>query len=296
MAKWRPWRKDAARSGTKKVRKPEPSAKRGRQAGEVTREDTRHVLALAGHEEGPIETTPDVLLDVPTVKVDEISLEVDDLRARVSLHAELANLVRLDVGAEVEIDRVSLTIKGVEAQALLKVRLQRVYEILNRALQTVDANPELLTSLLRPLGHAVSEVGEAAHETLRPGGALSNVVGDVGAVAKEALAPDGALTRVVGDVGDTVKVALGPGGVVHDVAREALAPDGVVGTVAKDTLGRGGVVRDATRVLGDATKGRGQRATKKEARKKRARASRAGRSGTRKTAARSVKQRKPARR
>ncbi|WP_254614685.1 MULTISPECIES: hypothetical protein [unclassified Myxococcus] len=194
----------------------------------MTREDTRHVLAVAGADEGPIETIPDVLLDVPTVKVDEISLDVERLHARVALHAELANLVKLDVGAEVDIDRVALTIKGVEAQALLKVRLQRVYEILNRALQTVDNNPELLASLLRPVGHAISEVGEATHETLRPGGAISEAVHDVGDVAKGATGPGGALTRVLGDVGGTVKGTLAPGGAVDETLKGTLGQDGVV--------------------------------------------------------------------
>ena len=45
-----------------------------------------------------IESDPDVMLDVPVVKVDEIDLEVDDLRAAVSVRAELRQLVQLNVG------------------------------------------------------------------------------------------------------------------------------------------------------------------------------------------------------
>ncbi len=65
---------------------------------------------------------PDVLLDVPVVKVDEINFELEDLRARVSLQAEVLDLLKLNVGADVALGRVGLEIKGVEAQALLKVR------------------------------------------------------------------------------------------------------------------------------------------------------------------------------
>jgi hypothetical protein len=41
----------------------------------------------------PAGEEPDVLLDVPNLEVDRITLEVDDLRAHVSVLAELANLV-----------------------------------------------------------------------------------------------------------------------------------------------------------------------------------------------------------
>jgi len=53
-----------------------------------------------------------VLLDVPVVKVEEISLDVEDLRARVSLSARVGNLVALDVGAEVFLRTPELDHKG----------------------------------------------------------------------------------------------------------------------------------------------------------------------------------------
>jgi hypothetical protein len=48
--------------------------------------------------------------------------------------------VQLRVGADVEIERVALEIKGVEAQAQLKARLDNVLAIIERALDTVDNN------------------------------------------------------------------------------------------------------------------------------------------------------------
>lgn len=66
---------------------------------------------------------PDVYLDVPVPKVDEIDLDVEDLRARVSLQAEALDLLKLNVGADVTLGRVHLGISGVEAQAQLTVRL-----------------------------------------------------------------------------------------------------------------------------------------------------------------------------
>ncbi len=41
---------------------------------------------------------PDVLLDVPNLSVDEITLDVENLRAKVSLDARLANLLSLSAG------------------------------------------------------------------------------------------------------------------------------------------------------------------------------------------------------
>ena len=72
---------------------------------------------------------PDVLLDVPVVKVDEIDIEVDDLRAQVAVLAEVRDLVQISVGADVHLGKVELNIQGVEAQALLKARLDNVSAI-----------------------------------------------------------------------------------------------------------------------------------------------------------------------
>jgi hypothetical protein len=103
---------------------------------------------------------PDVLLDVPKLTVDEIGLEVDNLRARIALQARLADLIQLHVGADVEVERVALEIKGVEAQAQLKARLDNVLAIVERALETVDQHPEILTELARSTADAAGALGE----------------------------------------------------------------------------------------------------------------------------------------
>ena len=108
---------------------------------------------------------PDVLLDVSELEVDRISLEVEDLRAHVSVQAELANLVRLSVGVDATLDRVKLEIEGVEAKVLLKVRLKHIRAILEKALDTIAENPEILRILSRSLSEVVREsVGEAQTE------------------------------------------------------------------------------------------------------------------------------------
>jgi hypothetical protein len=115
---------------------------------------------------------PDVLLDVPNLTVEEISLEVDNLHAQIALEARLADLVQLRVGADVEIERVALEIKGVEAQAQLKARLDNVLAIIERALDTVDNNPELLTELARSAERAAGGLGEGVAKVGEAGGQL----------------------------------------------------------------------------------------------------------------------------
>jgi hypothetical protein len=109
---------------------------------------------------------PDVLLDVPELRVDEISLEVEDLRARVALQADVLQLLKLHVGVEAELGRVHLTIKGVEAQALLKVRLDNVARIIDRVLTTIDNNPDMVERLIEQVGEATEEIGAGADQAL----------------------------------------------------------------------------------------------------------------------------------
>jgi len=93
---------------------------------------------------------PDVLLDVPQLKVEELGMEVENLHAQIALEARLGELLHLHVGVDVVADRVALEMKGVEAQAQLKARLDKVVSTIERTLKTVDAHPEVLTELAPP--------------------------------------------------------------------------------------------------------------------------------------------------
>jgi hypothetical protein len=131
-----------------------------------------------------IEGGPDVLIAVPVVKVDEIDIEVDDLHAQVAVLAEVRKLVKIGVGAEAQLDKVELKIEGVEAQALLKAKLNNVTAILERVLLSLDRNPALLQSV----GKAVEEVGAGTGDLLDESG---DAVEDVGEGTKKALGPVG---------------------------------------------------------------------------------------------------------
>jgi hypothetical protein len=100
---------------------------------------------------------PDVLLDVSELEVDRISLEVEDLRAHVSILVELANLLNISVGVDARLDQVKLEIEGVEADVLLKVRLKHIRAILEKALDTIGEHPEILRILARSISQVVRE-------------------------------------------------------------------------------------------------------------------------------------------
>jgi hypothetical protein len=120
--------------------------------------------ALEGKE--PDGQEPDVLLDVTELEVDKINLEVDDLRAHVSILAELANLLSLSVGVDARLARVKLEIEGVEAKVLLKVRLKHVRAILEKALDTIAEHPEILEIVSRSVSGLVRESLRETQATL----------------------------------------------------------------------------------------------------------------------------------
>ncbi|MFF7604959.1 hypothetical protein [Streptomyces parvulus] len=136
---------------------------------------------------------PDVLLDVPELHVEEISLHVEDLQARVSLRAEVLDILKLNVGADVSLGRVELDIKGVQAQALLKVRLDNVAEMVGRVLSTVDANPQILERLTSGLDSAAQSLGSGAGKVA---GELAEGAGDA---VQEVGESAGKAAREVGD-------------------------------------------------------------------------------------------------
>ena len=109
---------------------------------------------------------PDVLLDVSELRVDEITLEVDDLTAHVSLEANVLDLLKLHVGVDATLGGVKLTIKGVEAKVLLKVRLDNVARILDRVFDTIDNNPEIIGQVTGLIGPAAAEVGAGTGEVV----------------------------------------------------------------------------------------------------------------------------------
>jgi hypothetical protein len=166
-----------------------------------------------GQEVMPDRQDVDVLLDVSELEVDRIKLTVRDLRAHVSVVAELASLVSLQVGVDARLDEVDLEIEGVRAKVLLKVRLDDVRAILKHALDTVAEHPEILRTLTRALNDLVAgRLGDAL-------GTLENVLGgleDNGTV-------DELLKGRLEDVRDSLQEILSRAGEqTGEVTRQAL--------------------------------------------------------------------------
>ena len=107
---------------------------------------------------------PDVFLDVPMLNVEEIDLEVENLRARVSFQAELADLVKINVGIEAELGRVKLQVKGVEAKAQLRASLDNVRAIFSEVLGSLEHNPRFFRDSPGPTEPSPPETGREALE------------------------------------------------------------------------------------------------------------------------------------
>jgi hypothetical protein len=94
---------------------------------------------------------PDVALDVGRLHVGKVELKVDEVTARVALDARVLDLVQLSVGVDAELRGVDLDVEEVDAQALLKVRLDNLVAIVDRTAGLLERR-----SLLRDLRRRVA--------------------------------------------------------------------------------------------------------------------------------------------
>jgi len=188
-----------------------PEGSGPRQANEPSSESTSEQAGFgqesedyAANQNKQLGVDPDVVLDVPVLNIDELDLEVENLRAHVSLRAELADLVKINVGIDVYLDKVKLGIKGVEAQALLKIRLESVLKTLDRALDAVDRNPQILGEYARSTDQSARDTNQAARDAdqgaRQPARLAEAAPGRIDAVTEG----DGGRLGASGDVTDTV--------------------------------------------------------------------------------------------
>lgn len=150
---------------------------------------------------------PDVLLDIPNLSVEAITLEVEKLDVHIALDARLANLLKLTAGADASIDKVKLDIKGVRAQATLIVRLDNVRAIIERTLQTLDNNPQIVSQLMSTVDNTVNTVG----------GVANNTVGTVGGITSNLLRNGQVLDLVRSGLTEVSRTAGASGQIVRQV-------------------------------------------------------------------------------
>lgn len=131
---------------------------------------------------------PDVLVSIPNLGVDRIYLGIDNLRARVDLHAKVLDLLELSVGAEVSVDKVELEIDNVRVQAMVKVRLEEVRGIVGEVVGLLDHHPEILTSLTGGLGRGLEGALAGTPEKIRT---LNETAPEAELTKPKSDAPDG---------------------------------------------------------------------------------------------------------
>lgn len=187
----------------------------------------------------------DVVLDVPMLKVEEIELEVEDLRAHVSARAELADFVRINVGVDVYLDKVKLSVKGVEAQVLLQVKLERILGTIERALDAIEDNPGLLTGALEDTDRAAGELAEDAGQGAED--ATEGVTGSGSTLGETTDEAGRTVRRTVDEGGDIVETTLDEAGeVVEEVAAGNLSDLPIEEECVDGEGGIVGLARDET--------------------------------------------------
>ncbi|WP_146167778.1 hypothetical protein [Micromonospora sp. MH33] len=111
---------------------------------------------------------PDVVLQIPHLRVDDICVEAGDLDAHLSLRARLGGLLQVDVGVQARLGTARVDIRGVTTEAMLEVRLDELNGILDRALSTVDGNPQVIGA--RTADTTVDQAGRTAQRAPGPQG------------------------------------------------------------------------------------------------------------------------------
>jgi hypothetical protein len=141
----------------------------GAQQRDTTRAGRAGQAQPAFRSQSSVTPNRDVVLEVPELSVDSIGLTVANVRAHVALDANAMNLVQITAGIDVGIKEVQLGIVGVLAEAYLYVDLDNVARIVNRVVQTLDRNPEILAQVLRTVETAATSLtGQQPPPTTQP--------------------------------------------------------------------------------------------------------------------------------
>ncbi len=177
----------------------------------------------------PADQQPDVVLDIPNLSVESITLDVQGLEAHVSLDARLANLLHLTAGADAKLESVKLDIKGVQAQAALIVRLDNVRAIIDRTLQTLDNNPQIITQLTGTVDNAVNVTGGVVNNTVSTVGNLTQGVLRSGAVLDLARSGLSVVSSTANTAGETVRRLRASDGALYEVVTDT------AGTILRST-------------------------------------------------------------
>jgi len=143
-------------------------------------------------------SAPDVYLNVPTLSVGRIELDVEDLQANINLNAQVASLVTINAGVAVSLQELNITISDVDASLELIVRLGNLVEIVNRVFQSLDLNPLLINTIgnvTSLLGTVVGAVDGLLGSITQGGSTLNFLVDNLGNIVQEV----GSVSTIVGN-------------------------------------------------------------------------------------------------
>ena len=115
-------------------------------------------------------------------------MDVDELSANLNLNAQVANLVTLNAGVALSVQKVNITIADVDAQLVLDVRLGHLVDIVNRVFQSLDLNPLLIGALNNVTGivdGVIGEVDSLLGTITRGGSTLSFIVDNLGNIVQQ---------------------------------------------------------------------------------------------------------------
>ena len=150
-----------------------------------------------------ISSRPDVFLDA-NVTIATIQVIVSNLQARLNLDAKVSSLVSLTAGVDVSVEKVNITIKGVRAKAQLRVHLDNVVKIVEKALETIEEHPELITSLVKTLGKVVTGLLGSVVNAL--GQTLNTLLDTTGNIVQKLIDPNTGETLSSNIVGNVLKL------------------------------------------------------------------------------------------
>jgi pyruvate/2-oxoglutarate dehydrogenase complex dihydrolipoamide acyltransferase (E2) component len=202
---------------------------------------------------------PDVFLDSQLVNLKDLNFEVDHLRAKVALFTKVHDLVELSAGIDANLGNAKLSLESGDVRSLLKVRLDNVTAIVDRALTTIDRTPQIVQEIASGVGSgqgagsAVEDVGGAqvlSKTTDEAGRTVRRVADGNGSIVEQTLAESGEVSEeaVVG-VADMAGEAGEEKGVVQATsAAERSAEDLGVDISQVEDTGSGGriTIKDVT--------------------------------------------------
>ncbi|KAF5001733.1 hypothetical protein FDECE_10866 [Fusarium decemcellulare] len=110
----------------------------------------------------PLNEEPDVYLNA-SVSVGEISVEVQNITAKINLDAKVLNLLNFNAGVDLGIDRVKLGIYNVTAKVELEARLGNILRMVDDVLESIDLNP-IIATLGDGVADIVGDVGDVITE------------------------------------------------------------------------------------------------------------------------------------